>query len=249
MTKPQITLIIPMYNEVKIIRDTAKTLHEYMSASFDSYEILFSDDGSTDGSAQAIKELELPFVDVIGYEKNRGKGSAVRTAMLAAKGEIVMFTDADLAYGTEVIKRAYDTLKSTTEASALIGSRNLTKDGYEGYTALRKIASKMYIRLIGFLGGFKLTDSQCGCKAYKDAAAKDIFSRCKIDGFAFDFEAIIWASMLGYRICEMPVKVINHRSSTVHILKDSLKMTKDVIKIKKSIKAECKKLNKSSAEG
>ena len=248
MTRPQITLIIPMYNEVKIIRDTAKKLHEYMSANFDSYEILFSDDGSTDGSAQALRELELPFVDVIGYEKNRGKGSAVRAAMLTSKGEIVMFTDADLAYGTDVIKKAYDTLKNNAEASALIGSRNLTKDGYEGYTAIRKIASKLYIRLIGILGGFKITDSQCGCKAYKEAAAKDIFSRCKIDGFAFDFESIIWSSKLGYHICEMPVKVINHRSSTVHIFKDSLKMTKDVIRIKKSINSECKKLGKPNSE-
>ena len=248
MTKPQITLIIPMYNETKIIRDTALALDQYMSANFESYEILFSDDGSVDGSAQAVSELELPGTKVIGYEKNRGKGSAVRTAMLMAEGEIVMFTDADLAYGTEVIKRAYLTLKNDDKASVLIGSRNLTKDGYEGYTAIRRVASKVFLKMIGFLGGFKLSDSQCGCKAYKNIAAKDIFSRCKIDGFAFDFECIIWAGELGYHICEMPVKVINHRASSVHIIKDSLKMTGDVIKIRRSIKAESKKDKKAKKE-
>ena len=246
MTKPQITLVIPMYNEIKIIRDTAKALHEYMSVNFDSYEIIFSDDGSVDGSAQAVRDMELPNVNVIGYEKNRGKGSAVRTAMLEANGEVVMFTDADLAYGTDVIKRAYLTLQNDADASVLIGSRNLTKDGYEGYTAIRRVASKAFLKMIGFLGGFKLTDSQCGCKAYKNDAAKDIFSRCRIDGFAFDFECIIWAGELKYHICEMPVKVINHRASSVHIIKDSLKMTGDVIKIRKSIKSESKKASKSA---
>ena len=245
----KISVCIPMYNEEKIIRDTAKTLHAYMCERFgEDFEIVFSDDGSLDKSADAVRELGLSNVRVVGYEKNRGKGSAIRSAMLASKGEYVMFTDADLAYGTEVIRRAYDTLNNEPDAAVLIGSRNLTKDGYEGYTALRKMASKLYIRLIGFLGGFKLTDSQCGCKVYKNIAAKDIFSRCQIDGFAFDFESIIWASKLGYSICEMPVKVINHRSSTVHIFKDSLKMTRDVLKIKKSVNAQCKKLSKINKE-
>ena len=126
--------------------------------------------------------------------------------------------------------------------SVLIGSRNLMKDGYEGYTALRRIASKLYIQMLGFIGGFKLSDSQCGCKAYTSAAAKDIFSRCKVDRFAFDFESIIWAQALGYNICEMPVKIINHRASSVHILRDSFKMLKDIINIRRRIKRECKDL-------
>jgi dolichyl-phosphate beta-glucosyltransferase len=164
--------------------------------------------------------------------------------MLEARGEIVMFTDADLAYGTEVIKRAYDELLSKPEASMLIGSRNLSKDGYEGYTALRKLMSKVYIRILGMIGGFKLSDSQCGCKAFRGDAAKAIFTLCKVDGFAFDFESIMWAQKLEYKIAEMPVKIINHRESTVHILRDSVRMLRDLLKIRKSVNKEFKSMSK-----
>lgn len=241
MDKPSITLIIPMYNESSIIADTAKTVSEYMQKNFDSYEVLFADDGSLDGSGNIVRELQLPNVRVVGYEKNRGKGCAIRTGMLEAWGEIVMFTDADLAYGTEVIKRVYDTL-SASDANMLIGSRNLSEDGYEGYTLLRKLMSKIYIKVLCVVGGFKLSDSQCGCKAYKGEAVKEIFGRCKVDGFAFDFESILWAQKLGYKIVEMPVKIVNHRESTVNVVKDTVRMLGDLRKMKKRIKKESKEL-------
>lgn len=241
MDKPMITLIIPMYNESSIIADTAKTVSEYMKKSFENYEVLFSDDGSKDSSADIVRALDLPNVRVVGYEQNHGKGCAIRTAMLEAKGDIVMFTDADLAYGTEVIRRAYDNL-SEADANLLIGSRNLSKDGYEGYTAIRRLMSKIYIKVLCMVGGFKLSDSQCGCKAYKGEAVKKIFERCKVDGFAFDFESILWAQKFGYKIVEMPVKIINHRESTVHIFRDTFKMLGDLRKMKKRIKKESKEL-------
>ena len=165
------------------------------------------------------------------------KYSAIRTGMLASTGEIVMFTDADLAYGTDVIKKAYDILKDA-DANMLIGSRNLSKDGYEGYTLIRRLMSKTYIKVLCTVGGFKLSDSQCGCKAYKGEAVKRIFERCKVDGFAFDFESILWAQRFGYKIVEMPVKIVNHRESTVNIFKDSFKMLRDLQKMKKRIKKE-----------
>ena len=236
MNTPEITLIIPMYNENAIIADTAKTLHEYMSTHFESYEILFSDDGSKDGCGDTVKALALPSVRVVGYPDNHGKGCAVRTAMLEAQGEVVMFTDADLAYGTEVIRRAYDLLMSSPEASMLIGSRNLSKDGYEGYTAIRRIMSKAYIKVLCIAGGLKLSDSQTGCKAFSGKAAKDIFKRCEVNGFAFDFEAILWATKLKKKIKEIPVKIINHRESKVHVVSDTFKMLKDLRKMKKRIK-------------
>ena len=242
MDKTEITLIIPMYNESKIIADTAKTLSEYMRNNFNNYEIIFSDDGSKDSCADIVRDLNLPCAKVIGYEQNRGKGSAVRAGMLEANGEIVMFTDADLAYGTEVIRRVYDTLTQATDANMLIGSRNLSKDGYEGYTFLRKLMSKIYIKVLCMAGGFKLSDSQCGCKAYKGEAVKKIFERCKVDGFAFDFESILWAQKFGYKIVEMPVKIVNHRESTVNVVKDTLKMLKDLRKMKKRIKKESKEI-------
>lgn len=234
----KISVCIPMYNENSIIADCARQLSTYMSGRFgDDWEVLFSDDGSTDGCGDTVRALELPHVRVVGYEHNRGKGCAVRTAMLAAEGDTVMFTDADLAYGTEVIGRAADMLDAHSEADIVIGSRNISADGYEGYTALRKLASKVYIKVLCFAGGFKLSDSQCGCKAFRRDAAQAIFSRAEVDGFAFDFEAILWAGKLGYAICELPVKVINHRESKVHVFSDSLKMLRDLRRMKKRIAA------------
>lgn len=227
-----------MYNENEIIASCAKTISEYMTSHFDSWEVIFADDGSTDGCGDTVRSLGLPNVRVVGYEKNRGKGCAVRTAMLAADGDIVMFTDADLAYGTEVIERVAATFEEHPEADMVIGSRNISSDGYEGYTVLRRVASKAYIKVLCIAGGFKLSDSQCGCKAFRHDAAVRIFSRCEVDGFAFDFEAILRAGKYNYKIVEMPVKVINHRASKVRVLRDSLKMLSDLRRMKKKIKNE-----------
>ena len=234
--KKKISLCIPMYNEQSIIADTARTLHDYMSANFEEYEIIFANDGSKDGCDCTVEEMGLPNVRVVGYPDNRGKGCAVRTALLAAEGDIVMFTDADLAYGTDVIKRVYDTFAENPDADMVIGSRNLNKDGYEGYTLIRKIASKVYIKVLCFVGGFKLSDSQCGCKAFTRETVAEIFPRCEVNGFAFDFEAILWATKLGKKIKEMPVKIINHRESKVNVMSDTFKMLRDLYKMKKRIK-------------
>ena len=230
----KLSLVIPMYNESAVIEETAKMLSGYMSGAFDDYEIIFSDDGSTDGCGEKVKELELPCVKVIGYPKNRGKGSAVRHGVMEAEGDLIMFTDADLAYGMDVIKRFFDTY-AENKTQVMIGSRNLGQDGYAGYTLWRKLVSKTYIKILGAVGGFKLSDSQCGCKAFGREAARDIFGRCTVDGFAFDFEAILWAKKLGYTISEIPVKVLNHRESKVNVLKDALRMLRDLRKIKKNV--------------
>lgn len=226
-----------MYNESAIIAQTAKTLDEYMKKTFGEgeYEIIFSDDGSRDGSGDIVRGLMLGGVKVVGYEKNQGKGCAVRTALLQASGDVVMFTDADLAYGTEVIGRVYEEMAAAPDADMLIGSRNMSKDGYESYSLLRKIASKVYIKVLCIAGGFKLSDSQCGCKAFRLDAVKKIFPRCEVNGFAFDFEAILWATKLKMKIIEMPVKVINMGESKVRIIKDTVKMLRDLRKMKKRI--------------
>ena len=230
------SLCIPMYNESSIICDTARTLSDYMAANFDDYEIIFSNDGSKDGCDRMVEELNLPNVRVVGYEQNMGKGYAVRVAMLAAEGDYIMFTDADLAYGTDVIRQVYETFVSNPDAQMVIGSRNLSKDGYAGYTAIRKLASKIYIKVLSVIGGFKLSDSQCGCKAFTGKAAKRIFPLCEVNRFAFDFECILWAVKFGIKIVEMPVKIINHRESKVNVLKDAFKMVRDILKMKKRIK-------------
>ena len=86
------SLIIPMYNEEKILPDTIKTLHEFMSGAFDEYEVIFSDDGSKDRSREIVENCNLPNIRLVSYEKNKGKGGAVRNGMLSAKGDICLFT-------------------------------------------------------------------------------------------------------------------------------------------------------------
>ncbi len=241
----KLSVCIPMYNESAVIADTAKTLSAYMDGHFEDYEILFCDDGSTDGTGDLLRGMGLPNVRVIGYEQNRGKGCAIRTAMLEAVGDYVLFTDADLAYGTDVIERAVKTFEENPESSLVIGSRNLHAEGYEGYTFARKLASKLYIGVLGLVGGFRLSDSQCGCKAFTKEAARAIFSKCHVDGFAFDFEALLWAEELGLKITEMPVKVINHGASKIRLVSDAFKMLSDLVKMKRRIHKEAKASRRS----
>ena len=85
-------------------------------------------------------------------------------------------------------------------------------------------------------GGFKLSDSQCGCKAFTRETVQAIFPRCEVNGFAFDFEAILWATKMKKVIVETPVKIINHRESKVNVIKDTFKMLRDLRKMKKRIK-------------
>lgn len=232
----KISVCIPMYNENRIIAETASTLSAYMASHFEDYEILFCSDGSSDGCDRTVEEMSLEGVRVIGYQPNRGKGYAVRKAMLEATGDIRIFTDADLAYGTDVIEKIVNAFSEHPDADMVFGSRNLDKSGYEGYTFIRKMASKTYLRVLSLVGGFRLSDSQCGCKAFSGAAAEKIFSRLEVNGFAFDFEAILWAVKMNMKIHEIPVKVINHGESKVRLLRDSMRMMRDLRRMKKRIR-------------
>lgn len=239
----KLSVIVPMYNESSVIDASIREFDGYLEKNFDDYELIFSNDGSTDGCGAAVEEYAKthPNVRLVGYEKNRGKGCAVRTGMLASKGDVVMFTDCDVAFGADVIGRVVSYLGSHDGADVVVGSRNLSKDGYEGYTFFRRIASKTYIRILGILGGFRLSDSQCGVKGFTGEAARRIFSYCETDGFAFDFEVIMTASALGYVIGELPVKIINHRESKVRVFSDAFKMIRDVVKIRRRVKKKFKK--------
>lgn len=237
----KISVCIPMYNESAIIAENAKKLWEYMESNFVNelgereYEIIYSNDGSKDGCDKIVRELGLPGIIVTGYEQNQGKGCAVRTAMLLAQGDVCMFTDADLAYGTDVIKQMVKEFDKNPESQLVIGSRNLSGDGYQNYTFLRKLASKIYIKVLCIVGGFKLSDSQCGCKGFRRAAVREIFPRLEVNGFAFDFEALLWAAKLGYKITEMPVIIKVHGESKVRIIRDTFKMLRDILAMKKRI--------------
>lgn len=232
----RISLVVPMYNESSIIADTAKTLHKYMCENYGTdFEIIFANDGSRDNCAQIVEELNLPCVRVVGYDKNQGKGCAVRHGVLASSGEIVLFTDADLAYGLDVIKEGADVLENGKH-DLLVASRAKHPEGYEGYTTIRKLASKTYLKVLNLFGGIKVSDAQCGFKGFKGDIGRKIFSCCETNNFAFDLELILIAQRMGLRIYELPAKIINHRESKVNLVKDATRMVKEIFKIKKRIK-------------
>ena len=237
----KVSVCIPMYNEAKIAADTARTLWDTMAENRRNYgwdfEILFADDGSVDDCAdrvRAVAEQGMEEIRIVGYETNRGKGAAVREAVLASDGDIVIYTDCDLAYGTDVIAEAV--LRYRDGVDAVIGSRRLSGDGYEGYTPLRKMASAVYFGVLRTVGGFDLSDSQCGFKSFRGDVARRIFDKCQTNGFAFDFEVLLLAGKLHASIEEMPVRILNHRQSTVHLVRDSFRMLRDLLRIKKRVR-------------
>ncbi len=232
----RISLCVPMYNESSIIADTARELDKYMSEHFsDDYEIIFADDGSRDGSADIVKSLGLKNVKVVGYPNNQGKGCAVRHGILTSCGDIVIFTDADLAYGVDVIEEGVRVLDEK-EYDIVVASRAKHSEGYEGYTPIRKLASKTYIKVLNLFGGIKISDAQCGFKAFDGEKGRKIFSLCKTNNFAFDLEVILWAQKMKFKIYEMPAKIINHRESKVNVLKDAFRMLKEISVIKRNIR-------------
>lgn len=235
-----ISICIPMYNESdcveKCIFELLSCLDKLKCQNGFEFEIIFSDDGSTDNSHNIVSELSADRSEIktVGESVNKGKGSAVRLAVKHACGDIIIFTDCDLAYGTSVISKAIERI-IYDDFDVVVGSRNLTNDGYGDYGKLRKIASKVYVKFLSFLGGLELSDSQCGFKAFKGKAAEKIFSKVMCDGFAFDYEVILVAEKLGMSIGEMPVKVVTHKSSKVHLVRDSIRMLFEFIKIKQRV--------------
>lgn len=230
-----ISLVIPAYNESGIIMDTIQTVSARLAELTAEYEVLIVDDGSTDGMAELVRGCGDPRVRLEGYASNRGKGCAVRTGMLAAQGDLILCTDADLAYGVDVFAGLLERLR-TGEADLVIGSRRIGGEGYKNYPPLRILMSKCFGLLSHMISGLPY-DTQCGIKAYRRQAARDIFSRCTTDGFSFDFEVLMRADKLGLKVEQFPVSVINFRESKVNVVRDSARMFRDVFRIRKKVRS------------
>ena len=230
-----ISLVIPAYNESGIIMDTIQTVSARLAELTAEYEVLIVDDGSTDGMAELVRGCGDPRVRLEGYASNRGKGCAVRTGMLAAQGDLILCTDADLAYGVDVFAGLLERLR-TGEADLVIGSRRIGGEGYKNYPPLRILMSKCFGLLSHMISGLPY-DTQCGIKAYRRQAARAIFSRCTTDGFSFDFEVLMRADKLGLKVEQLPVSVINFRESKVNVVRDSARMFRDVFRIRKKVRS------------
>ena len=236
----KVSLVIPAYNESGIILDTIRTSSKRMSELSEDYEILIVNDGSTDNTAALVRECGDQNVSLVSYMPNRGKGCAVRSGMLAAQGDIIICTDADLAYGVDVFGAILERFENS-DAQLVIGSRRLEREGYRDYPAIRLLASKCFGLLVRIISGLKY-DTQCGIKGYRREAAERIFTECCTDGFAFDFEALMLADAMGMRVEQIGVSVVNHRDSRVNVLKDSLRMLRDVFKTRRRLGRVVEKL-------
>lgn len=211
-----------------------RLLEHELQAKAAEYEIVIVSDGSRDDTRRIVRErLASAHIVDAGYENNLGKGGALKAGVAAASGDIIVTTDCDLAYGCDVIFEAAELMERDAACEVLIGSRSLAKDGFAGYPMLRKLASKIYFKLISLYAGLSVSDSQCGFKCYRRSAAKVLFDELVTCGFAFDLEILLRAGKHGFKIAELPVSIKNHGQSKVNVLRDSIRMLRDITKIKR----------------
>ena len=218
----KISVVLPVYNEEKVIERTVCTLKNYLAKNFEFYEIIAVNDGSSDKSAEILKSISgIKFVNL---QTNHGKGYAVKKGAQISTGDAVIFTDADLCYGAEKIKNMVQSLANSDIA---IGRRDVSR---VGYSPLRRLFSHTFdIITAPFIG--KIADVQCGMKCFSKSSARAIFPYVKTSGFAFDFEILYLAHRMGFKISEIPVTMQKTEKSTVRIIRDPIFMIRDVAKV------------------
>jgi dolichyl-phosphate beta-glucosyltransferase len=222
-TPPALTVILPCYNEAERLPGTLQALLAHLSAAPGEVEVLVVDDGSTDATvevAQAAAAVDGR-VRVLSYGPNRGKGFAVRTGMLAAQGELVVFTDADGSYRPSDLDRVVAAL---ARAPVAIGSRA----GTAGGPVARRAASRAFNLAIRGSLGLPFGDTQSGLKGFRRPAAQQIFGQVRVDGFAFDVEVLWLARQLRLEVIEVQVQAMERKGSKVQMLADALEMLGEV---------------------
>ncbi|MFH2012293.1 MAG: dolichyl-phosphate beta-glucosyltransferase [Pseudomonadota bacterium] len=228
-----LSIVIPAYNEAKRIAPTLGQIDEYLAKKDYKYEILVVDDGSTDETCKLVNEVaqQIPHIILLENRINRGKGYSVRKGVLSGRGEIILFSDADLSTPIQEIDKLAAWLDMGYDIS--IGSRALTgSEILEMQPWYRQAMGKTFNSLVQLLTVSGIKDTQCGFKLFKKEAAEFLFEKQVIDGFAFDVEILFLANKNGYRIKEVPVQWVNSPCSRVHIFKDSLAMFSDLIRIR-----------------
>lgn len=235
--KVDISLVFPAYNEAekleKAVEETLKVLKELTC----SYEIIIAEDGSTDGTDKIASELSRkhPHVKHVHSDKRLGRGLALKRAFTNSKGEILVFMDVDLATDIRHIETLVKSVKEGYDIA--IGSRMLPESQVKR-TLSRKIASKMYNLTVRLLLFSKISDHQCGFKAFNRKAFLPILEETKSTHWFWDTEILVRASRRGYKIKEIPVKWKSGKDTKVHLFKDSLIMGWQALKFWWELKRE-----------
>jgi dolichyl-phosphate beta-glucosyltransferase len=228
--QPKVSLIVPLFNESYIIADTVASLRKHMDGLGITYELVFVDDGSKDDSAEILNSLREENTSVLVNGANKGKGYSVKKGMLASKGDVVFFMDADLSTSLTEVEHFIEYIREGCDA--VIGSRWLPKSIVTvKQPSYRLIMSRMFNKLTHYLVVLEFTDTQCGFKCFTRAAAHSIFSRQQLNSFAFDTEILFIAKKLGYRVKEAPVEWMDRKESKFKLIQ-ALKMFTDLIMIR-----------------
>ena len=220
------SVVIPAFNEVERLPKYLETVLEYLDRLYGkSFEVLVVDDGSRDGTTEMLKEVQCdwPQLRVLRHPLNRGKGAAVRTGMMAATGELILFADADGATPISEERKLREVIANGAEVAT--GSRLIAApDTERNRHGLRFVAGYAFAKLVGFALQIPVGDTQCGFKMFHRAAAQQIFQLCDEAGYLFDIQVLLLARCLGYRVAEIGISWHDVPGSKVRLLRDSWKM-------------------------
>ena len=226
---PKYSIIIPAYNERARILATLKSVIDTVRAHHWSAEVIVVNDGSTDETPQLVLDFarSAPEVRLMNNPRNCGKGYSVRSGLLHAQGEIVMFTDADLSAPIDEAQRLFDAIANGADIA--IGSRWLATSRQTHRQPLyRQFFGRCFNALTRAVMRLPFADTQCGFKAFTRSAAQTVFQLQTIERWGFDPEILFIARKRGYRIKEVPVSWAHDARTRISYLRDGLQMLKEL---------------------
>ena len=234
-----VSIIVPAYNEEQRIAPTLEALARFLDGSGLDHEILVVDDGSTDGTVALVERLAAaePALRCIPTRPNRGKGHAVRTGMLAARGRVRVMVDADGSIPAEDLPAVLAPLLAG-EVDIAIGSRYAPGARVAVRQPLwRRAWSRLVNQLVQRTLVPGVRDTQCGFKAFSAAAAVEIFRRARIDGWAFDLEALALADRLGLTVREVAISWADDARSRVNPVRDLTRVVREWLTIRDNLRS------------
>lgn len=211
--KTRLTLIIPAYNEEKIIGETLESVFNFLSQKTYIWEIIVVDDGSKDKTSAIVKSFKKPGIRLISLTENKGKGAAIRAGVKESRGEFIIFSDVDLSVPIENIDEFLLELKKNDVA---IGSRRIKGSKILVHQPwLRENMGRVFTFLTRLILKSKISDFTCGFKGFRREAALDIFGKAKLDRWAYDAEILFLAQKRGAKIAEIPIFWKNREDTRV----------------------------------
>jgi dolichyl-phosphate beta-glucosyltransferase len=229
---PDLSIIIPSFNEEQRLPDTLRKIAAYVRERRPDTEVIVVDDGSTDKTATVARSYQarIPLLRVLSNGTNRGKGFSVRHGSLEARGNIVLFTDADLS---SPIEEGEKLLARLATHDVAIGSRAVDRSLIEAHqSAFRESAGIVFNRIVRIILRLPFVDTQCGFKAFRRERCRIIFEQQTIERFGFDPELLYLARHHGLSTIEVPVRWAHSPATKVSMLKDSVQMFLDVFVIR-----------------